>query len=156
MQQQELFESKIRNKHHLRDSLKRLKFVTPTTNDSICNIEFMVGVLEKKIWLPRGQERRPNDNVTTPPKDEVHMVLISHLHKYVARCGIKERKLAIKALISAIEKYKPQVKFMLEILAVVHPDCDYFSASYVAPKRKSKLAPIPPYQFQFKVESQLL
>ena len=135
--------------------MKRLKFITPTYNDAICNIEFMVGVLERDIWLPRGSERQYNDNVTTPPKDDVQMTLISHLHKTVARSATKERKEAIKKLIKAIEKYKPQVKFMLEILATVYPDCDYFSASYVAPK-KSRLEPIPPLHRQFKVQSSLL
>ena len=41
----EQFELKIKEKRHLHDALKRLKFIRPGFNEPICTIDFMMGVL---------------------------------------------------------------------------------------------------------------
>lgn len=117
----------VKDKRDLYLLAVRNEYYLPSMKSSCCSEEFITDVLQGRCWCPKVGELRLKPCLQ-PPSVEI---LIGRV--------MKAAKSANKELMLTPEK-PPNVKWLVDVLALLKPDDEIFKKDYVPPPRIEKIA----------------
>ena len=115
----------VKTKEHLYKAMTRNRWFLPKFKSSIITQEYMKGVRAKKIWCPTYDDLKPLPCPDPPSKE----ILLDEVVKYTA-----DRNLDI----GAEANHLPDTNWLLNVLAIIKPDHEFFKKEYMPPVKEAK------------------
>ena len=116
----------------LHKAIMRNQFHIPPLKDAICTKDFMVGVLEKRTWIPRTSELQVRNCADMPTKKELARIL----YDVMMLCTEVSEDMRGPFMRTAelVLKYPPSSHWTLMMISTISTDNPIFSKNYVRPR----------------------
>ena len=116
----------------LHKAILRNQFLIPPLKDAICTKDFLVGVLEKKYWVPLTAEVQVRNCAEVPSKKELALVL----HELMRGCTSVNVEIRAAFLRTAdlVLRHPPSQSWSLLMVSTVHPAHAIFAKDWQKPK----------------------
>ena len=116
----------------LHKAILRNQFLIPPLKDAICTKDFLVGVLEKKYWVPLTAEVQVRNCAEVPSKKELALAL----HELMRGCTSVNVEIRAAFLRTAdlVLRHPPSQSWSLLMVSTVHPAHAIFAKDWQKPK----------------------
>ena len=118
VQSLEVLASSIKSKEHYHECLVRFGYHMPALKSSICTLDYLTRVKAGKVYCPMTADVR----LKACPRPPSQKVLLEML---------KEAAAEDECDLGILKNKEPDLRWMLEVLATMRPDCYIFEKGYV-------------------------
>lgn len=127
----------ITNKHTLYGAFQRNKYYMPKYNEACITIKFLLGVREGRYFLPKTDNIKKRQCSDPPPKREIVKELARILYQYPDTVPgfSQEEAAAMRKTAAHLAKRPADVSWMLDIIATMDENHEYFKKDYIKPKK---------------------
>lgn len=132
------FATLFRDQASLHWSLRSLGYLLPKPKDKLVNSQFLTGVANGKIYVPKAPKMYFQDSFNPPSVDQLVIYVLDALNSF-NREGISTE--SILSLAKLIEETTPQKKFLIRLLSQLNPHHEIFNLDYTPPAELVKASP---------------
>ena len=133
----------VRNHSTYYDALRANLYHPPSKSSAVCTMAFMRAVRKGTVYCPKRAELQVQHQCFNPPPRDILLrdKLLPALQSFITSRPRpkKERILAIKGLVVALEKREANAQWLIDLIAIFKPEDEIFERGYKYVKPREEL-----------------
>jgi hypothetical protein len=128
-------------KADLYDNCRRNGCVLPSFNSALCNMDFLIGTKERKVWCPWAVKMIGYVCVKPPCINSLKASLINEFEKNLYKLNKAERKMG-RVYLDYVREHDADVKYYVSVIGYITDGShEIFAKDYLPPKRPQVAMP---------------